>query len=182
MDRCKDPYAAVEVAGLCVKLERNFQVAALRYFDVKGGFGAAVQDLVGGSLPEPLRAVELAHAANRSSFILAWRSPTECMLLSEDPAAFAGVQKQLAIRSDGCFVDQTDGIWALKVGGNRGADLLLRLGATASVPEQGAARTTRVAELAVLGLCVRAGEIVLLVERVYADHLFGWIAETLADF
>jgi hypothetical protein len=45
----------------------------------------------------------------------------------------------------------------------------------------GEALTSRLAELAVLALCVRAGEILLLVDRVYADHLWAWIRESAAD-
>ncbi len=33
-----------------------------------------------------------------------------------------------------------------------------------------------------MALCVSAGEILLLVDRVYSQHLSAWIRETLADF
>ena len=83
---------------------------------------------------------------------------------------------------DGCMVDQTGGICVLRVQGVRAGDLLLRLGATTAVPDLGEARSGRLAELHVLTACVQAGEYLLLVERVYADHLIGWIRATAADF
>ena len=58
----------------------------------------------------------------------------------------------------------------------------LRLGSTDAIPALGEARTSRLAELSVMSLCTRPGEILLLVERVYVRHLIGWIRETVADF
>ena len=80
------------------------------------------------------------------------------------------------------MVDQTGGILTLVVAGARAPDLLTRLGSTDAVPALGEARTSRMAELSVMSLCTRPGEILLLVERVYVRHLFGWIRETIADF
>ena len=37
------------------------------------------------------------------------------------------------------------------------------------------------AELQVLTVCVQPAEYLLLVERVYANHLVDWIAATVAD-
>jgi hypothetical protein len=34
----------------------------------------------------------------------------------------------------------------------------------------------------VLALCVEEGQILLVVERVYSEHLLGWIRDTAADF
>jgi hypothetical protein len=33
-----------------------------------------------------------------------------------------------------------------------------------------------------MALCVNEGQIMLVVERVYSQHLLGWIGETAADF
>jgi hypothetical protein len=41
---------------------------------------------------------------------------------------------------------------------------------------------SRIAELTVMTLCVEAGRTLLLVDRLYSDHLAGWMAETLRDF
>jgi hypothetical protein len=60
--------------------------------------------------------------------------------------------------------------------------VLARLGATSAIPAVGHALTSRLAELTVMALCMRAGEILLLVDRVYSAHLMGWVRETVADF
>jgi sarcosine oxidase gamma subunit len=85
-------------------------------------------------------------------------------------------------RLDGCMVDQTGGVEVLSVTGPRGADLMVRLGSPTSLPAVGESRTSRMAEVTVTAFCVRSGETFLLVERVYAAHLLGWIRSTLADF
>jgi sarcosine oxidase gamma subunit len=113
---------------------------------------------------------------------LAWRSPTETLIVAADAGCLSRVDRFAANRSDGCLVDQTGGMLALMVAGARAPDLLLRLGSTDAVPALGEARTSRLAELSVMSLCTRPGEILLLVERVYVRHLFGWIRETVADF
>jgi hypothetical protein len=95
------------------------------------------------------------------------------------------------------MVNQTGGIQVLRVQGPRAADLMVRLGAPTAapaaapaaaraaahvtMPSPGEARSSRLAELQVLTACVHAGELLLLVERVYADHLLGWIRATAAD-
>jgi sarcosine oxidase gamma subunit len=117
-----------------------------------------------------------------SELVLAWRGPTETLLLTADAGCLAAVDRFAAARSDGCLVDLTGGILTLVATGARAPDLLTRLGSTDAVPALGEARTSRLAELSVMSLCTRPGEILLLVERVYARHLFGWIRETIADF
>jgi hypothetical protein len=68
------------------------------------------------------------------------------------------------------------------VRGLKARDLLARLGAVASIPDLGEARSSRLAELQVMTVCVQAGEFLLLVERVYAHHLLEWMGATVADF
>ena len=186
--------------GLTLRWDHGLAIASLRYFDPAGSFAVEVGEVLGGSLPEALcvRRRQLATArdgasagdgastvgadAAASELVLAWRSPTETLLLTADPSCVATVGAFAATRSDGCLVDQTGGILSLMVTGPRAPDLLLRLGSTDAIPALGEARTSRLAELSVLSLCTRLGEILLLVERVYVRHLFGWIRETVADF
>jgi sarcosine oxidase gamma subunit len=146
-----------------------------------------VGEVLGGCLPAPLRAHRCVLAAEgeqaaASEVVLAWRGPTETLIVTADTAWLAAVGRFAADRSDGCLVDQTGGILSLTLAGPRAPDLLLRLGSTDSIPALGEARTTRLAELSVMSLCTRPGEILLLVERVYVRHLFGWIRETVTDF
>jgi sarcosine oxidase gamma subunit len=182
--------------GLTVRWDHGLGVASLRYFDPAGSFAAKLGEALGGPLPEPLRAhrrvlvtagdgagTNAEGAAKAASeLVLAWRSPTETLLLTADAGCLAAAGALAAGRSEGCLVDQTGGILTLVVAGARAPDLLLRLGSTDSVPALGEARTSRLAELSVMSLCTRAGEILLLVERVYARHLTGWIRDTVGDF
>jgi len=180
--------------GLSVRWDHGLNVASLRYFGPAGPFTAEVSEVLGGPLPGPLRACRRQPAtaadgasgegadATGSELVLAWRSPTETLLVTADAGWLTAVGRFAAARSDGCLVDQTGGILTLVVAGARAPDLLLRLGSTDAIPALGEARTGRLAELSVTSLCTRPDEILLLVERVYVRHLFGWIRETIADF
>lgn len=165
----------LEAPGLEARLGA-VPIASLRYFDAAGPFAAGLAGVLGGALPEPLRAVRRAEDC-----VLTWRSPTETILLGS-AELISRIGKECAGRTDGCIVDQTGGVVAVTLRGERTADLLVRLGSTAAVPAVGDARTGRLAELSVMSVCTRPGEIMLLVERVYARHLMGWIRETIADF
>jgi sarcosine oxidase gamma subunit len=171
----------IEIDGLSVADQPAYLVASLRYFDSTGRFAAAASEALGRPLAEPLHAIHVAPSTDSAHFILAWRSPSENLLLCSNQAAFSAIATKLAAAVDGCMVDQTGGIRVVRVAGSRARDLLLRLGAATALPDLGEARTGRLAELSVLTLCVRPSEYLLLVERVYEPHLFGWIHATAAD-
>jgi hypothetical protein len=173
---------AVEIDGLSVSDDPGLQVASLRYFDTAGAFAGAVREIIGRPVPEPLHATQVEPPPNNAHFILAWRSPTETLLLCSDRVAFADLERRLAAAADGCMVEQTGGIRVLRVQGFRTRELFLRLGATTAIPSLGEARSGRLAEVHVLTACVQAREFLLLVERVYAAHLLEWIRATAADF
>jgi len=181
MDSAQGNPTAIEVDGLSVSTDRDIRIASLRYFDHAGRFAAAVREAVGRALPEPLCAFQVGSAAQGSYVILAWRSPTETLLLSSDRAAFDELERQLAAAPDGCMVNQTGGIGIIRVRGEKAGDLLLRLGASTAVPSPGGARSGRLAELHVLTACLAPQEFLLLVERVYANHLLEWVRVTAAD-
>jgi heterotetrameric sarcosine oxidase gamma subunit len=174
--------AAIEIDGLSVMLLRELLVASLRYFDLAGEFATVLRESLGTQLPEALRAVTAKRENREARVILAWRSPTETVLLSEDTTGFAELERRLIGVSDGCMVDQSGGMRVLRVQGRRAEDLLIRLGANTAAPKLGEARSSRLAELQVMVACVQGGEFLLVVERVYADHLLGWIRVTTNDF
>jgi heterotetrameric sarcosine oxidase gamma subunit len=153
-------------------------VASLRYFESGGAFAASVEEIVGAALPAALR---ISFASTGADTLLAWRSPTESLLLCRDAERFAALARSLAVAADGCMVDQTGGLCVLEVHGAQADDLLLRLGSSESVPGVGEARSCRLAELAVLVACRQASRYILVVERVYLDHLLGWIRATSSD-
>ncbi|MGC1521093.1 MAG: sarcosine oxidase subunit gamma family protein [Steroidobacteraceae bacterium] len=174
--------SVVEVAGLCVRVQRQVEVASLRYFDAAERFVATVCEALGTPLPATSSALRVEASPSGGRFILLWRSPTETLLLSYDPLAFAELEARAAPEVDGCMVVQTGGIRVLRVAGPKARDLLLRLGSATAIPALGEACSGRLAELQVLTACLQAGEYHLLVERVYADHLLEWIRATVADF
>lgn len=184
MDNAQDIASGIEIDGLSVKVELGTPAASLRYFDSTGSFATLLREAVGRPLPEPLRAVSVSvnGSTHDGNFILAWRSPTETVLLGGDQAAIAALERRLAGAMDGCLVNQTGGLCVFRVRGPKALDLLPRLAANSAIPALGEARSGRWAELHVLALCVQPGEFLLLVERVYADHLSAWIRTTVADF
>jgi sarcosine oxidase gamma subunit len=181
MDNPPQRSSVIEAEGISVKIDFGLRIASLRYFDAAGGFADAVREILGRPLPQPLHAVRIDGATADAHGILAWRSPTETLFLSSDAGPFNAVEGRLGDVPDGCLVNQTGGIRALRVRGSRARDLLLRLGAATAIPGPGEARSSRLAELQVLVVCVQSDELILLVERVYADHLLEWMAVTVAD-
>lgn len=178
----QEPYAPLQAPGISVRVDRAMHVAALRYFDAQGAFAQACHAALGVPLPTALRAVEVPGTPPGIEFILAWRHPTQTLVLSNDGAALASLQAELSTAVDGVCLDQSGGLWVLRLQGERTSDLLLRIGNAASVPLPGEAHVSRMAELPVLSLSVKAGETLLLIDRVYVEHLLSWIRVTLADF
>jgi hypothetical protein len=104
------------------------------------------------------------------------------LCLTDSRARLRDLEAKLASAADGCLVNLSGGLQVLRMTGERIPDLLCRLGGTASIPRCGEARRSRMADVPVLALSLRAGETLLAVDRVYADHLCAWIRETLLDF
>jgi hypothetical protein len=167
-----DEGATIAAPGLEVSVDRQSALASLRYFDGGGDFAAMVRDVTGIGLPGVGEAVAVPGIAN---CVLAWRSPTETVLIADRGDVIEKFIARAAPVSDGCVIDQTGGIVMLRLRGERVRGLLRAIGGNASMPGQGEARGSRIAELPVLAVGLRAQEIVLLVERPYAAHLLGWL-------
>lgn len=151
-------------------------VATLRYFDAAGAFAAAVTVAAAVPLPAPLT------AAVGRSLVLAWLSPTETLALCADGARLGELAAQLAEVPGGQVVDLRGGLAALRLEGAGGGEFLSRLGGFGTVPAVGEARRGRLADVPVLAISLRAGEIQLVVDRAYAAHLLEWVRATLGDF
>ena len=178
----KDPYAPLQAPGISVRVDRALRVATLRYFDAQGAFAQACHAALGIPLPTARHAVEVPGSPAGVEFILAWRHPTQTLVVSNDGAALSALQSELRAAVGGLCLDQSGGLWVVRVQGVRTRDLLLRIGNEASVPTPGESRISRIAELPVVSLSVKPGETLLLLDRVYAEHLLNWIRVTLADF
>jgi heterotetrameric sarcosine oxidase gamma subunit len=165
----------LESKAVSAAVETTWHIGALRYVDA-AAIDAATLRLLGGALPPAGRALEAA------GLVLAWRGPRETLILAPTGAALATLATALARAERACLVDQSQGYRAILLAGPRVPDLLVRLGSSDAVPAPGEARQGRLAELRVLALALADRSMRLIVERVYVDHLLGWIRATVADF
>ena len=163
-------------ADLIACMEETMHVATLRYFTRDGLVADVVRGATGMPLPAALEAREEAQ------LILAWRSPTETLCVTRSATRLAELGARLAACAEGCMVELTGGLRIVRLTGLGIAELLCRLGGTASAPAPGEAKRSRMADVPVLAISLRAGETLLVVDRVYLAHLLGWIRETLLDF
>jgi heterotetrameric sarcosine oxidase gamma subunit len=172
--------APVQVAGLRVESEPRLRVASLRYFDAYGAFAQVLRGITGMTLPDTLRAV-CPQEQTSESVILAWRSPTETLMICAAQTLIETLQGATATLTDGCVVDQRGGALVFRAGGEAVADLFARLGGQGACPAMGESLRTRLADVAVLAVRVQPDETLLVVERSYAPHLMAAIRNSAAD-
>jgi sarcosine oxidase gamma subunit len=170
----------IQVAGLRVVFEPRLHVASLRYFDRQGEFAHLIHRITGVTLPDTLRAL---HSAEETweAIILAWRSPTETLMISAEQTLIETLQGAAATLTDGCIVDQRGGAVVFRAGGDAVADLIARLGGQRAGPAIGESLRTRLADVAVLAVKVQPEETLLVVERHYGPHLMAAIRVSAAD-
>jgi hypothetical protein len=147
--------------------------AALRYFAPAGQLSGALER-AGLALPE------VGRVRQRAAHLLAWRSPTETLCLTSSAAALEQLAEAVVSAGDGCLIELTGALHVISLSGARGHELLLRLGG-AAVPAPGEARRSRMADVPVLALSLSAGEVHLVIERTYGEHVRGWLEATLRD-
>ena len=169
-----EAHESLECRGLRVQLKWPVPVAALRYFSPAGDFAGRLR-ASGLALPGT------GQAREEHGLILAWRSPTDTLCLAPAAHSLTDLARTLAGAADGCLVDLTGALALVQLAGERIADLVCRLGGSASLPRPGEARRSRLADVPVLALCVQEGEVSLLVERGFGEHLLGWIRATVLD-
>jgi hypothetical protein len=173
--------APIQVAALRVLLEPRLHVASLRYFDRKGTFALLLRDITGVTLPDSLRVLRSAEDLRQDAIILAWRSPSETLMISAAPTLIETLQGAAATLTDGCIVDQRGGALVFRASGEAVPDLFTRLGGHGACPATGESLPTRLAEVAVLAVKVQPGETLLIVERCYGPHLMAAIRVSAAD-
>jgi heterotetrameric sarcosine oxidase gamma subunit len=173
--------APIQVAGLRVVLEPRLHVASLRYFGAYGALAHLLHDITGVTLPDSLRALSSAEDPTREAIILAWRSPTETLMISAAPTLIETLQGAAATLTDGCIVDQRGGALVFRASGEAVADLLAKLGGQGACPTIGESLRTRLADVAVLAVKVQPEETLLIVERGYGPHLMAAIRVSAAD-
>lgn len=172
---------SIDLAEFRVRPRPELKAGALRYFNAAHAVPHGVAEIIGGPLPAPLQAV--SRPARGSRLSLAWRTPTETLLLCADARLFGGLAQCMTALSDwGCFVDQTGGLAVWEITGARTREVLARLGSAASMPRVGEARTSRMADLPVLAVRLDEATTLLLVDRLYAEHMLAWVEDIATDF
>ena len=105
-----------------------------------------------------------------------WLSPSEVILLANNPTQTNAVKTALADNPLACAVDQSDGVLALELQGQQLDDLLLRLVDSRSLPcTPGSAVRVRLADIAVILIRHMPDRLWLLVERPQAQYLKNWL-------
>jgi heterotetrameric sarcosine oxidase gamma subunit len=173
-------FASIENPRLLVQLQPQWHTASLRYFTSEGSFARLVGAVIGLGIPAPLG---VAHNADddRNVSVLAWRSPTETTLLTLDGGLVDALLASAGALQDGCVVDQRGGLLVVHASGPAVPDLLARKGGHGATPSLGESRRARFAEIAVSVVKIRADEVLLIVDRIYAPHLMAAIRASAAD-
>jgi heterotetrameric sarcosine oxidase gamma subunit len=163
--------------GLTVQLACGLHMASLRHFSA-APLAALLQETTGARLPANQQACQGAGG----EVTLAWRSPSEILLLSGAAQVLQRLGAKLEGSSEACLVDLSAAFKVVRLAGPRISDLLCRLGGTGVIPKVGAAHRGRLCDVPVLAVSVCEAETWLVLERVFLPHVLGWIAATLADF
>lgn len=177
MDRACVPAALIEGRRVRVRVDEHWHVAALRYFDPAGEFAAQAAAILGHAIPAIL-SISAGGSLKEPRSLLAWRSPTESLLLCSD----AEHMRQLTTPSaDGCCVEQTGGRGIVRIEGTAGADVMARLGGVALNPPIRAAHGGRLADVSALSLRLTEDCLLVAVDRFYLEHLLRSIEMTVRD-
>jgi hypothetical protein len=163
--------------GLTVELAEGLRMASLRHF-AAAPLDALLLETTGAALPGSQQACQGADG----KVTLAWRSPSETLVLSGAADVLRQLAEQLNASTDACLVDLSAAFKVVRLAGARVSDLLCRLGGTGSIPNVGEAHGGRLCDVPVLAVSVCEAETWLVLDRAYLPHVLGWIAATLADF
>jgi hypothetical protein len=154
-----------------VSVDSSVRIASLRYYNPRGTFAAALSSLR-MRVPEPLRCAVVRHAAGAVD-VLAWRSPTETVWICDSTSRFEEIKSELKGAAVGCLVDQTSGRRLLQLRGSESQKLLAHLGSGFADIAVGASKIGRLADIAVLVCKPFEEQTLLVVDRLYAEHLLG---------
>jgi sarcosine oxidase gamma subunit len=172
--------ASIAATGLRAQVDWRLHVGSLRYFDSDSSFGPVIANALGVELPGVLKASPVPGEGGGD--LVAWRSPTEALVICASGSRFHAIQALCTGRRDGCFVDQTGGLCVIRASGERMSDLFSRLCGSALLPAPGEAKRGRLADVPALALSVSDSEMLFVTERMYLEHLMDWIRSTATDF
>jgi sarcosine oxidase gamma subunit len=168
-----------EAIGLSVQVESRLNLVTLRYFGLEGQFVRVVQQMLNSALPDTGRAKFIE--ADSQLKILAWRAPTECILMGADDWFVESLRSATVSLNDGCLVDQSAGFLVIRVSGEAVDGLFARLGGQLTLPALGQTCRSRLADVPVTALKVRSNETHIIVERSYGAHLLDSIRDRSED-
>ena len=169
MDSAIDYMDSARQTGLSVN--GSVRIASLRYYNTRGVFSAALSKLR-IVVPEPLRC-KVAQPTLGALDILAWRSPTETVWICDSQPRFDEVKSALKEADDGYLVDQTGGRRLVQLRGPPSGKLLARVGSGFAEIGVGASKIGRMADIAVLVCRPSEEQWLLVVDRLYLEHLLG---------
>jgi Sarcosine oxidase, gamma subunit family len=181
MAETQDLFSPAEAVEIRTWGDRGLQVASLRYFDCDGEFARTVCQLVGAPLPKTCCATLASKNPGGTWAMLAWRSPTETLLLCDDAAMIQQLGVAVATLEDGCVVDQTGGACVLRARSAGFEDLLSRMAGQGTRPSLGKAKGCRLADVPMVVVQVERDEILLIVDRMYVEHIMAWIRISVVE-
>lgn len=162
--------------ALTVRVAEGLRVLALRH--LPGGTAALEAALSVHGLP-PLPKPGACHGADPW---LVWTGPTECLLLSSNPAIAEGVLQALASGQEplACALDQSAGCLVIELQGPAVAEVLPRLFNASAIPRSvGRGGRARLIDIAAVLLRVGPDRIGLVVDRGQGDYVARWITHAL---
>jgi heterotetrameric sarcosine oxidase gamma subunit len=173
--------AAIESPRLVVALEPGLCAASLRYFGADNEFTRWLGDATGLKIPDALRTSHRNGDDARAATVLAWRSPTETILLTRDAGFLESLKGGSQAVAGGCVVDLSGGLLTFRARGDAVAALVATKAGSGAMPSMGEARRTRFADVSVMLVKVQPDELWLVVDRIYAPHLMASIRASVAD-
>lgn len=180
MGKLAMPMSAGDLGRLSVSMVEDTALLSLRYMGVDAQFVEHVQSALGCSLPETLQARSLLAPEAGYRGVLAWRRPTETLLLAETHETihrYGGIPAT----DDGYVLDLTGGFTLFSCEGSQIAQMFARLGGPGTFPSPGEAKPGRLAEVPALALSLQGGQCHILVERHFGPHMDAWIRRAVAN-
>src|SRR5579871_5098058 len=101
MDNIVQSMQARNPRTLSISIKPSARLLSLRYLSVQADFVGRIQSSLACKLPGTLRACLEGQAGSDAGFVLAWRSPTETLLLAEAEGPFARCS-EISSTADGC--------------------------------------------------------------------------------
>jgi hypothetical protein len=165
--------------ALTISVVESAALLSLRYMGIDAQFVEHMQAALGCSLPETLQAQSILLPETGHRAVLAWRRPSETLLLAETHEIVDRFA-EIAATDDGYVLDLTGGFTLFSCEGALTAQMCARLGGPDNFPQPGEAKPGRLAEVPALALSLQDEQCQILVERHFGPHMDAWIRHAIA--